>query len=344
MIRTRAEIMDLINTNPHLLSIYQSWKLEQQAEFLDFCSGARGVKMLYDVFFKEIFNAEYAPERLIDFLNVLLDLNIRSVTVLPTDSTRLADETSLVIADIVAELDDGRLTNIEVQKIGYEFPGPRSSWYSADLLLRQYKRARSTMKKEFTYKALRPVYTIVIYEKSPREFRAFPNTYVHHFRMVSDSGITLELLQNIVYVPIDIFLRKLHDKGVGNDLDAWFAFLGSDDPQVIAGLLQHYPKFRPIYEQIYTHCLNMEDIMFQFSEELRILDRNTAHYMIDELEDRNKDLLREKEELASEIADLSSENASLHSENADLHSEKADLSRRLEEMTARVAELETAKV
>ena len=68
------------------------------------------------------------PERFNDFLSCL-----------PGDSTRIADETSLLITDIVVELEDGSIANVEMQKIGYLFPGQRCASYSADLLLRQYK-------------------------------------------------------------------------------------------------------------------------------------------------------------------------------------------------------------
>ena len=56
--------------------------------------------------------------------------------------TRLSDESSLLITDIIVELEDGTLANIEVQKIGYVFPGARCACYSSDMLLRQYKRVR----------------------------------------------------------------------------------------------------------------------------------------------------------------------------------------------------------
>ena len=49
---------------------------------------------------------------------------------------------SLLVTDIVVEFEDGGLADIEIQKIGYAFPGERSACYSADLLLRQYKRVR----------------------------------------------------------------------------------------------------------------------------------------------------------------------------------------------------------
>ena len=87
------------------------------------------------------------PERFNDFLSCLLGERVKVLKVLPGDSTRIADETSLLITDIVVELEDGSIANVEMQKIGYLFPGQRCACYSADLLLRQYKRVRGKEKE-----------------------------------------------------------------------------------------------------------------------------------------------------------------------------------------------------
>ena len=62
MIRTREEVMEKIKNKPDLLKMYSAWKEYEKEEFLNFCTGAKGVKMLYDSFFKEVMNPEYAPE------------------------------------------------------------------------------------------------------------------------------------------------------------------------------------------------------------------------------------------------------------------------------------------
>ena len=143
IIRDRKELLLEIKENPRLREIYEEWSPENREEFLDFCTGVKGMKILYDSFFKEVMNPEYAPERLETLLCVLLRHQVKIVRILPHDSTRIADETSLLITDIVVELEDGSLANVEIQKIGYAFPGPRSACYSADMLLRQYKRVRA---------------------------------------------------------------------------------------------------------------------------------------------------------------------------------------------------------
>ena len=146
LIREKQEILQEIQENSKLLSMYNSWSEKQQEEFLDFMTGVRGVKVLYDPFFKEIMNPEYTPERINRFLSLLLGEKVRVIKVLPNDSSRLADEASLLITDIVVEMENGSIANVECQKIGYHFPGQRSACYSADLLLRQYKRVREEKK------------------------------------------------------------------------------------------------------------------------------------------------------------------------------------------------------
>ena len=184
MIRSREEVEADIWNQPGLTKTFTAWPEERQPEFLDFCSGVRGLKLLYDPFFKEIMNPETTPERLEEFLSLLLKTQVRILKVLPNDSVRIADESSLLITDIVVELKNHEIVNIEIQKIGYMFPGERSACYSADLLLRQYKRVRSTQTKGFNYRKIRTVYTIVLFETSPGEFHGFPNDYLHYFSQI----------------------------------------------------------------------------------------------------------------------------------------------------------------
>lgn len=68
MLRSREEILREIDATVKLTEKFYSWREAQRQEFLDFCTGVRGIKMLYDSFFKEIMNPETVPERLEEFL------------------------------------------------------------------------------------------------------------------------------------------------------------------------------------------------------------------------------------------------------------------------------------
>ena len=299
MIRTREEVWQEISEKEKLLEIYRQWNREQQEEFLDFCTGNKGIKILYDAFFKEILNPESAPERLEEFLSLILEQKVKILKVLPNDTVRIADESSLVIMDIVIEMEDHSIANVEVQKIGYLFAGQRSACYSADLLLRQYK-------------------------------------HIHRFSQKSDTGVEMELLQEYVYIPLDVFRDIVHNKGIRNKLDAWLTFLSVDDPEMIVELIRKYPQFRKYYEEIYQLCRNTEKVMNMFSKELQELDKNTVQYMIDEMQDvideqkkdldKKQDVINEQKENLGEMQDMIDEQKRLLGEK-----EIAELKARLGE-------------
>ena len=58
IIREKNLILNDINSNPALSTIFYSWRQDQQDDFLSICTGTKGVKMLYDSYFKEILSPE----------------------------------------------------------------------------------------------------------------------------------------------------------------------------------------------------------------------------------------------------------------------------------------------
>jgi superfamily I DNA and/or RNA helicase len=304
MIREENELLAEIRESETLHRMFQEWPEEKQRIFLDCCTGARGVKMLYDSFFKEIMNPEKNPERIEELLSLLLDRQVRILKVLPLEGTRLAGAHSLVIMDIVVELEGGSLANVEVQKLGYRFPGQRSACYSADLLLRQYKRVREEKRERFHYRDIKTVYTVVLFEQSP------------------DTGLELDLLQEFCFVPLDIFQQIYHNKGIRDRRDAWLVFLSMEEPEGILDLLECCPDFGKLYEEIYRLCRNVEDIMEMFSRELQELDRNTVQYMMDEMQE---EIDQQKEEISQQKEKLDQKD------------------RELEELRKRIQELESGR-
>ena len=335
MIREREDIEREIRENPKLLEKYREWDEEQQEEFLDYCTGVKGVKVLYDAFFKEIMNPENTPERLNELLSLLLGQSVTIKRVLPGDSTRLADEQSLLIMDILVELADTSLANVEVQKIGYSFPGQRSACYSSDLLLRQYKRVKGEKKKAFSYKDIKSVYTIVFFETSIKEFHEYPQNYIHKFKQQSDTGLELELLQKYVFIPLDIF-RGIYHNNLRNKTEAWLTFLSTDEPEIIIELISQYPEFKEMYEEIYVMCQNVEKVMEMFSKELIQLDRNTVQYMIDEMQDtidvQKEELEAKQETIDTQKGELEAKQNQLNQKEEELETMKHQLQLAMEQI------------
>ena len=357
MIREREDIKQEVYENPKLLEKYREWDEEQQGEFLDYCTGVKGVKILYDAFFKEIMNPENTPERLNELLSLLLGQSVTIKRVLPGDSTRLADEQSLLIMDILVELADTSLANVEVQKIGYSFPGQRSACYSSDLLLRQYKRVKGEKKKAFSYKDIKSVYTIVFFETSIKEFHEYPQNYIHKFKQQSDTGLELELLQKYVFIPLDIFRGIYHNDGKSNGknsanrcwnkTEAWLTFLSTDEPEIIIELISQYPEFKEMYEEIYVMCQNVEKVMEMFSKELIQLDRNTVQYMIDEMQDtidvQKEELEAKQETIDTQKGELEQQKATISTQKNELEEQKTTINTQKEELEAKQNTIDTQK-
>ncbi|MDE6518780.1 MAG: PD-(D/E)XK nuclease family transposase, partial [Acetatifactor sp.] len=189
---SERELMDKIERRIDLWETFKAWTAEQQRVYLDRCTGKRGLNVLYDAYFKEVMNPEYDPTRLESFLEAVIGEKVKILKQLPNDGVRLEDENTLLVTDIVVELTDGSIANVEVQKIGYMFTGPRCSSYLSDMMLRQYKRLRAKRKKAFSYGDIKKVYLIVLYETSPKELRTLPYTYLHRSRHVFDTGLEMD--------------------------------------------------------------------------------------------------------------------------------------------------------
>ena len=237
----------------------------------------------------------------------------------------------MLLMDILVKLEDGSYCNIEVQKIGYAFPGERAACYSADLLLRQYKTARSKKKEKFTYKDVKNVYTIVLIDKSTGDFHDFQEVYKHNFQQQSDTGLEMNLLQKYVFIPLDLFRSNVQNKGIKNKMDAWLAFLSMDDPDIIIRLITEYPEFKAMYQQVYEICRNVEALMGIFSEELRIMDRNTVKYMVDQMQ----------EEIDSQKQKLEQKDNQLHSQKQEISIQKQQLKQKDILLSSKIKKIES---
>ena len=145
----------------------------------------------------------------------------------------------------------------------------------------------------YFYGSIKGVYTIVLFEKSPVQFHKYPDVYTHYFCQKSNTGLEMNLLQNYVFIPLDIFSQTVHTNGIRNLLEAWLVFLSIDSPELMISLITEYPKFKVMYEHLYYICQNVERMMEMYSAELKILDRNTVQYMVDQMQEATNSLSAE---------------------------------------------------
>ena len=182
----------------------------------------------------------------------------------------------------------------------------------------------SKKKEKFTYKDVKNVYTIVLIDKSGGDFHDFQEVYKHNFQQQSDTGLKMNLLQKYVFIPLDLFRSNVQNKGIKNKMDAWLAFLSMDDPDMIIQLITEYPEFKVMYQQAYEICRNVEALMGIFSEELRIMDRNTVKYMVDQMQE---EIDSQKQEISIQKQQLKQKDILLSSKIQKIESLERELQR-----------------
>ncbi len=338
--RLKEEVLTQIYGDPETYSQFTRLVPDAQDALIEFCMGNRGLKITYDPFFHHIFHPKSHPERLSRLLSVILKQPIKVKQVLPREGIRLSDTSSLMIMDILVELEDGSLVNVEIQKYGYYFPMQRSFCYGADLLVRQYAQLRDTMGREFTYSKLQPVYVIILMDNSPSEFAQYPDVFLHRSSFQFNSGLSIGNLLNFIYIPLDIFREMPHNE-LG-ELEAWLYFLSSDNPLHIQRIIEEYPFFQSLYQEIINFRYCPKELITMYSEALAILDRNTVNLMID---DMKKELERMSADLAQKQAAMDEINAALSQKTVALSEKDAALSEKdaaLSEKDAALSEKDAA--
>ena len=327
--RTEQECLAELRKHPRSYFAYQNMSPEWKNRFLGFMEGTKTLPLTYDPFFKKLFNPDIYPERLSSLISSIIGTKVTVQCILSNEDSMLPS-TSLLLLDILVQLEDGSIANVEIKKIPYAFPGERMSCYSSDLMLRQYTRVKSLKGSSFIYKNLKTVYTIVMFENSPNECKETQSAdiYLHHGKTVFDTGIELKLLQEFYVVALDVFCESKYAKDI-NELNAWLSLLTAQSVDDLAALVSDYPWMEAICKDMSEYMYDPEEVITMFSEALRMLDENTVHYMIDELQ-------KERDEA---VAALSEKDAALSEKDAEIAAVLSEKNAMLSEIAALKAQL-----
>lgn len=327
--------MHQINGDSLCLSAYEY--LKNNAEWIgryeDFLKGKRSLPLLYDPFFKKIFNPVEREDRLSELVSCLLGQKVTVLEVFPNEDSQFLGV--MIIMDMVVMMTDGSIANIEIQKISYDFPAERISCYSADLVLRQYKMItgkNQEIKQEASmhgsskpsYKDMRKVHTIILFEDSNKSLISDMDKalYFHVGKTRFNTGVKIELLQDFVLVSLDTFRKyrysdiregrteitdydydssqyndELVSEKMKRDRLKFLSLFVAETPQEIDRLIEIFPDLESVRQDINEYLERPGEVLSMFSEALRILDRNTAELMVDRMKDEMETLKAQNEEL-----------------------------------------------
>ena len=332
--------MRQINGDSLCLSTYQYLKKNEEwvGRYEDFLKGRRSLPLLYDPFFKKIFNPVERRDRLSELVSCLLGQKVTVLEVFPNEDSQFLGV--MIIMDMVVLMADGSIANIEIQKISYDFPAERISCYSADLVLRQYKMITGKGEHQMngsskpSYKDMRKVHTIILFEDSNKSLISDMDKalYFHVGKTKFNTGIKIELLQDFVLVSLDTFKKyrysdikegrteitdydydssqynnALVSEKMKRDRLKFLSLFVAETPQEIDRLIEIFPDLESVRRDINEYLERPGEVLSMFSEALRILDRNTAELMVDRMKDEIVDLKEQKDELKEKNNELQEE-------------------------------------
>ncbi len=129
-----------------------------------------------------------------------------------------------------------------------------------------------------------------------------PPCYIHYGKTTFDTGLKLELLQEYCLIALDEFRKYPYPKD-RSEQTAWLSLLATEDIREAEKLIEEYPWLEEIYREAAALRRDPEEVLDMYSEALRILDRNTVRYMIEEQKkeiDEKKKEIEEKEKVIEE--------------------------------------------
>ncbi len=319
---SEESVLEQIRMSPAVTSLYESFSPETQRKIMDFLIGRRGAEITTDGFFRKILDPTAHRDRMESLLSALLEQKVRIERVETREGTPLTNDGSFVIMDIITSLEDGSMTNVEMQKVGSLFPSERSSCYVSDMIMRQYTKLKADLGYEFRYTAMKPVYLFVLMEISPQIFHSTPSQYIHRRQTSYDTGIALTELEKVNYICLDIFRENGKNK-IENELDGWLTFLSRTDPETVCALVGKYPMFADCYREIAEFRKDPREVILMFSEALAIADRNDALDWVDDMHARIAAAQKEVEDLR-QVNDLLQQKTNVMQQEKDLLQQKND--------------------
>ena len=363
------------------LSAYGYLKSNEEwiGRYENFLKGKKSLPLLYDPFFKKIFNPVERRDRLSELVSCLLGQKVTVLEVFPNEDSQFLGV--MIIMDMVVMMSDGSIANIEIQKISYDFQAERISCYSADLVLRQYKMITGnreiggagsdggSMKgsSKPSYKDMRPVHTIILFENSSSGLISEVDKalYFHVGKTKFNTGIKIKLLQDYVLVSLDTFkkyrysdIRKGRIEVTKYDYDRtqysekqvtdkmkldrlkYLSLFVAETPVEIERLIEIFPDLKSVRQDINEYLERPREVLNMFSEALRILDRNTAELMVDRMKDEMDELKVQKGKLEAQNGELEAQNGELEAQNEAL---KASFKEKDAAIEAKDAEIERLK-
>ena len=385
------DFLSAVRNNPNLALQYDNFRRSSISNkgwadrFNDYISRKKTLPLLYDPFFKKLFNGDEHRERLSRLVSSIIGQEVTVIDILPSESSSFED--SFIIMDMIVRLSDGSIANIEVQKIASLFPGERLSCYSADAIMRQYHRlssATSTARynddisqdsdsistlghKTFSYKDMKNVHTIVLFENSNSNLinSDNPELYFHVGTTTFNTHINFPLLQKYHMISLDTFRKYRYSDIIKGNIDikkcdydedvyekpltdqmlrdrlAFLSLFVTETVDEAIAIQNIFPELSEIFNEMNEYLARPEEVLGMFSEALRILNHNTAVLMVDEYRKKYQEMENNlRKEMQEKQKILDDKDRQINSQKEQFSVQKEQYEEQHTKDLERIAELE----
>lgn len=152
----------------------------------------------------------------------------------------------------------------------------------------------------------KPMYTIIILEKSSGPFLK-SDSYIHHFKQRSDTGIELEFLQYYDYICLDVFKEK--NPRAAGELEKWLKFLSIESTDEMKTFLRANPSFQSVYDCAIIMLKDREELLRMIS------DFWAKEDVIGSINLTNESIIKELQEVKEKLKESETEKEKLLQEN-----------------------------
>ena len=385
------DFLSAVRNNPNLALQYDNFRRSSVSNkgwadrFNDYISRKKTLPLLYDPFFKKLFNGDEHRQRLSRLVSSIIGQEVTVIDILPSESSSFED--SFIIMDMIVRLSDGSIANIEVQKIASLFPGERLSCYSADAIMRQYHRlssATSTARysddisqdsdsistlghKTFSYKDMKNVHTIVLFENSNSNLinSDNPELYFHVGTTTFNTHINFPLLQKYHMISLDTFRKYRYSDIIKGNIDikkcdydedvyekpltdqmlrdrlAFLSLFVTETVDEAIAIQNIFPELSEIFNEMNEYLARPEEVLGMFSEALRILNHNTAVLMVDEYRKKYQEMENNlRKEMQEKQKILDDKDRQINSQKEQFSVQKEQYEEQHTKDLERIAELE----
>ena len=91
-------------------------------------------------------------------------------------------------------------------------------------------------------------------------------------------------------ISLDVFCEKRYTEDTiglhADDLSGWMGVLTAETKEDVEQTIREYPWSKAVFQEMSEYVKKPEEVMLMFSEALKIADKNTVKYMMDELQEK----------------------------------------------------------